>query len=159
MSTTVYTSFVLVCPAVIDLGHGQFTSLSIPSQTSPATATNTGASNPSVTPTRAPFPGGSSGNGQLGPGSSTLFATAPAQPTYVLVAITTTLTVDVFPTGLVTLDGYRPTYKDYGDVSLNFLLLVNFGFLIPTHSNFGQGSLVTTLFDSEVPISRHVARP
>lgn len=113
MSVETYTTYVLVCPAVINLGDGQYTTLSMSTESvglSPSGIAFTNSS--SLTPTAT-----SPSSGNDGP-TSTLFA-SPAETagTYVLVEITTTLTVSVFPTGLTTFDGYRPTYEDYGDVS------------------------------------------
>lgn len=120
MPVSVYTTFVLVCPASTATFSSSATTDSAvqPTSLTPLMSVSQSASSlgpgPQVTPTPSSLLTST-------PTAAQSVALPTSPPTYtgsfVLVPITTTLTVNVFPPHLTSLDGYRPSYSAFPDVS------------------------------------------
>lgn len=127
-SLSVYTTVILVCPAVLERAQLSTTPSSSSSGTTLATTTTKQnaitaalATSFSSTPTvTSSFPTSTSSVTQAETARLTASAVLPSSaPSYVLVPIHTTVSIDVFPSNLPpgSREGYVPTYEAHRDVS------------------------------------------
>lgn len=155
-SLSVYTTVILVCPAVLErvIPSTSSSGTTIATTTTEKNAISTLATSLSSTPTvTSSFPTSTSftlsaptlSSGTPGPSASP--GPSSSAPSYVLVPIHTTVSIDVFPPSLSpgSRQGYVPTYEAHRDVSSLRWITGQF-FLIQSL----QGSLTTSLFDAKV---------